>query len=571
MLVVALILALRLPFVNHAIQGDDVYYLAGAEHAQIEPLHPNHARFLFMGDLVDMRGNTHPFYSWAPAAVLALVGDIREIPFHLFYILFSVLAGLSMWLLATRFSQKPLLATLLFLATPAFVINGNSLEADVPFLGFWMASVALFIYAADRASTKVLFLAAAAAAGAAVMAYQAVFLTPILALYLCREKRTWKPAWIAMFAAPAALAALQVWERSSGGALPAGMLAGYLQSYGFEAFTRKGRGAVALVVHLGWMISPLILLARLAGSRHWQLACAGAASIGAFFYDGNPLFWISIGLGVWMLCACARQGFLGGWVWIFFALSVMVFFAGSARYLLPVAAPLAILASNTVEKRILWAGFALQMSLSLGLALSNYQHWDAYRTFAAKLASEVPNRRVWVNGEWGLRYYVESWGGLPVAKGQTVRPGDVVVSSDLAIPLPLGAPLAPLSQTEIRPRMPLRLISLSGQSAYSVAAGGLLPFEISRGPIDVIRAGVVMEPELSLIDPRDPKAGTQILSGLYPDGWSGAEAVVVVKVPPGGGRITASFYIPPSAPARRLQLIMGGQIAQEQSFPEPGS
>jgi len=36
LLIVALfVLALRLPFLNQAVQGDDVYYLAEAQHAQI--------------------------------------------------------------------------------------------------------------------------------------------------------------------------------------------------------------------------------------------------------------------------------------------------------------------------------------------------------------------------------------------------------------------------------------------------------------------------------------------------------------------------------------------------------
>ena len=47
-LVVAVVFLIRLPFLNQAIQGDDVYYLAGAEHAQIDLLHPNHARHLFV-------------------------------------------------------------------------------------------------------------------------------------------------------------------------------------------------------------------------------------------------------------------------------------------------------------------------------------------------------------------------------------------------------------------------------------------------------------------------------------------------------------------------------------------
>ncbi len=36
-LALAIVLLLRVPFLNQAIQGDDVYYLYGAEHTQIEP------------------------------------------------------------------------------------------------------------------------------------------------------------------------------------------------------------------------------------------------------------------------------------------------------------------------------------------------------------------------------------------------------------------------------------------------------------------------------------------------------------------------------------------------------
>ena len=58
------------------------------------------------------------------------------------------------------------------------MVNGNSLETDLPFLAFWMASVALFCLA------DAWLLAAVAMALAALTAYQAVFLTPILAVYL---------------------------------------------------------------------------------------------------------------------------------------------------------------------------------------------------------------------------------------------------------------------------------------------------------------------------------------------------------------------------------------------------
>ena len=130
-----------------------MYYLAGAQHAQIDPAHPNHGRYVFLGDLVDMRGHPHPpLNAWALAALLAWFGDVYEVPFHFAYIFFSLLAAVSVWSLAKRFSPRPLLATALFLFTPAFVVNGNSLEADIPFLAFWLAAIALTVKAIDRRS-----------------------------------------------------------------------------------------------------------------------------------------------------------------------------------------------------------------------------------------------------------------------------------------------------------------------------------------------------------------------------------------------------------------------------------
>src|SRR5580700_6125783 len=139
LIVVLLVFVLRLPFLHQAIQGDDPYYLYGAEHAQIDPLHPHSTRYLFQGDLVDMRGLPHPpLNAWILAALLAALGTVREAPFHFLYILWSLIAALAMWSLARRFCDQPLIATLLFLAVPAFVVNGNSLEADLPFLAMWM-------------------------------------------------------------------------------------------------------------------------------------------------------------------------------------------------------------------------------------------------------------------------------------------------------------------------------------------------------------------------------------------------------------------------------------------------
>jgi hypothetical protein len=239
--------------------------------------------------------------------------------------------------------------------------------------------------------------------------------------------------------------------------------------------------------------------------------------------------------------------------------------------LLPIAAPIAILATQACPKPVLIAGLALQLILSLGLAIVNYQHWGAYRDFAANTA---PDRRVWINSEWGLRFYLESRGALPMARDQVLQPGDIVVSSALALPIEMHASTAALAQIEIRPAIPLRIVSLDGRSAYSSASPrGLLPFEISHAPIDVVRSEIVLDrkPELSFIDPRDPKAGAQILGGLSSDGWTGGEATVLLKPPDRDTPLRVEFHIPQSAPARHVKMMVDGQVIAEETYSTTGS
>ncbi|MBI1786224.1 MAG: hypothetical protein HYR60_01570 [Acidobacteria bacterium] len=528
---VALILCLRLPFLNQAIQGDDVYYLAGAQHAQIDPLHPSQARYLFLGDWVDMRGHPHPpFNVWFLALLLAASGDIREVPFHAAYLLFSLIAALSMLSLARRFSPRPLWATLLFLATPAFVINGNSLESDLPFLAFWMAGVALFVAGSGWAIVPLVL--------AALSAYQAVFLTPILGVFVWMHHRRSLRLWMLALAPPVTIALWQGYELWSTGRLPAAVLGGHFQTYGFQALENKLHNALALGVHALWLVSPVLL-------------------VGAWRKRLRP------------------DAFLAAWIALFFSGALVVFFAGSARYLLPMAAPVALLVSH-LPAPWLAAGFALHLPLSLALAVVNYQHWDGYRQFANSLREQVSHRRVRINGEWGLRYYFEAEGGLAIERGQAVRPGEMVVSSELAYPTPFttgGGALTRIAEREIRPALPLRIFGLKTRSAYSTYVNGYWPLDISSGPVDRVWADLVVErkPTLEYLSLTAPEAAQQIVSGIYPDRWTGARAAILLKSPAGAKRLRVRFFIHDRAPARRVTLLVDGAEAASQTYPGPGS
>jgi len=596
LLVVALVLALRLPFLNQAIQGDDVYYLAGAQHAQIDPLHPNHARYPFLGQVVDMRGHPHPpLNTWVLALLLALMGDVYEVPYHAAYVLFSLVAALAMWSLARRFSPRPLTATLLFMAVPAFVVNGNSLEADLPFLACWMAGMALFVKAVDQRSSRWLAVAALPLALAGLAAYQAVLIVPVLWVYLWGRARDWRPAWLATVTPVLVLGLWQFYERLSTGALPASVLAGYLHGYGLQAFIRKIANAAALIGHAGWMVFPALTAAAFWRSRPWPRIAEPillAAAIPGARLDPHPLYWIGFGVGattlVWLavevqLPRDPKSRFLAAWFLIFFGGALVVFFAGSARYLLPIAAPLALLVSTCLADRPRWlyAGLAAQLLLSLGLSTVNYRHWDGYRRFAQSLAGQTADQRVWINGEWGLRFYLEAQGGLPLLRGQAVQPGDLVVSSQLALPLEFttgGGARAPLAEQQIRSRLPLRLVGLGARSAYSSVATGPRPFDLSRGPIDIVRAEAILEraPALSLLAMSALEAEHQIVSGIHQleSGrwrWMGDRAVVLLKAPPAPAPLHVAFFIPDQAPARRVTLAADGRTVAEQVYPQPGS
>jgi Dolichyl-phosphate-mannose-protein mannosyltransferase len=570
-LVALVVVALRLPFLNQALQGDDVLYLTEAAHAQIEPLHPKHTQYVFMGRDIDMRGQSHPpLNAWFLALLLAAGQGVSEIPFHAAYLLFSLIAAFSALALARRFSPQPLLATLLFCATPTFVINGTSLEADLPFVALWLLSTALYVLAVDRKSISRLVASAAAMTLTALTAYQAILLVPILFLY----GRKWRAAWIAALTPVAALVAWNAFERIATGGLPAGILANYMSTYGLQVLTQKMKSAVALTGHLAWLVFPALWIPSL-----YALPFA----IGAAFYDLNPLFWGSIGVGVGILIWCARhwRDFLAQWVLLFFAGALVIFFAGSARYLLPIALPIAILASQRAPRWLLVVSLVCGFALSIALAAVNYQHWDGYRQFARALQSDAGSKRLWINGEWGLRYYFESEGGLPLHQGQAIHPGEVVVSSKLSYPIPFtsgGGVLAPVAQRTVTSSIPLRIVALEGRSAYSTTMLGLRPFDISRAPIDQLSAELMIErkPALTDLPMNAPSAEQQIVSGVYQleSGqwrWMSQTATILLKPPDQAKPLTVQFSIPAASPARQVTIALDDHAVASQTYPVPGA
>ncbi len=479
LLIVALVvLALRLPFLNQALQGDDILYLTEAEHAQIDPLHPKHTTYVFMGRDIDMRGQSHPpLDAWFLALLIAATKDVSEIPFHAAYILFS--SDRRLQRARARAPVQP---------APAARYSAVSCDARLRHqrnfarIGRPIRRALADVHGSVRHRSR----SRVEAPASGFLLRDGIGRAHRLSIHPARSRSCSYTAENGEPRAPplsrhlAILVAWQIFERLSTGALPAGLLANYLTTYGFEALAQKLKSAVALTGHLAWIVFPTLSIPPL---------LAIPFAIGAAFYDLDPLFWASIAIGVGILIRCAQRwrDFLAQWVLIFFAGALVIFFAGSARYLLPIALPIAILATQRAGVRLLQVSLACGFALSLTLAAVNYQHWDGYREFARALASDAQSKRIWINGEWGLRYYLESEGGLPLRQGQAIHPDEIVASSKLSYPIAFttgGGILAPIAQRTITSAIPLRLVALEGRAAYSTTMLGLRPFDISLAPMD---------------------------------------------------------------------------------------
>jgi len=573
LIIAGLVLALRLPFLTQPIQGDDIYYLEGAQYAQTNPAHPHRAQYLFQGRMVDMSGHPHPpLNAFVLSGLLAVLGEVREVPFHAVYAGFSLLAAIGMYFLSRRFCERPLIATMLFCVVPAFVVNGNSLESDLPFLAFWMLGMAAFVEALERESVGWLMLAALPLGLAGMAAYQSVVAIPILWFLIGRRRPVWWTAYLVALTPALVAVVYNVLESSGGKAPPLAVTAGYFKEYGLQQLAPKLRNAKALMGHLGWMVFPLLPIVAF---RSWWLL--GALLWAAF--EWNPLYLVGVASAIGILTQESRR--FGWWPHLFFAASLALFFAGSARYLLPMAAPVVWLVVKQLQERPRWlyAGFVCNLMLGLALAFTNYQHWDGYRQFVAGHRAEIQGSRVWVNGEWS-RFYAESIGALPLALGQAVRPGDMVLTSELGFPFAItvgGGQLVSVATMEIVPTLPLRLIGLQSRSGYSDASAGLLPFDLRGGVLDRIRLERVIErkPTMSYLPMGAPGAEQHILSGVYQleDGksrWMARQARLILQPQAPVNEVSATVYVPATAKARRVWIEWNGVKVADLSFGKDG-
>ncbi len=467
------------------MQGDEVNYLDMARQVLVQPLTPLNFQYVFQGRLVSAAGHPHPPLNAYLLALPWLVrGHFSVGFFHAWYLLFALAISFAAYALATRFTPQPLWAALLLAASPIVQVNTNTVAGPEP------AALAFLLIGAAAFFWRRFWISGVAFALAGLTEIQALALPPILLLeYAVKRRRPPRAAWLVAAAPFLAFAGWQIEQWFLMRRLPGAVLLGYVQGSGLSRLSLKGASALALLEHLG----VLVTLVPLARRRLWGIA---AGLLAALLVRGYPwweraLLLVFIALGVnallWLWNARRRDPVLAGWCLLYFAFAAVAFFAGAARYLLPLVAPMVVLFVLEFQDRRGWLALALAFNVLLGLNVSfaAYEFARAYTTI-----SPPPGRTFLVNGEWGFRYYMERQGGRMLESGSVPVPGEWIVASPLSLAGNYDTlaeeTAVPVRSSDIRVRTPLRLVDRYAHSGFSSVSFGLLSFSFSTRPLDQI-------------------------------------------------------------------------------------
>ncbi len=470
LLLVLLALAVTLPFTGQAIHVDARLFIDWAKQGIEHPLWQHLPDYDYFGVHYDQFHDTHPrLQSLYLGLFLRLNGgEVSEPLLHLAMIPFPLVAVTSFFFLARRFRADPLLAGLLLVVAPAFLVNTHLIMTDVPGVAFWLAGITCFVYGVDRRGRLLLAAAALFFTICIFIYYQGLSVLPLAFLYLVVKRRV-SAGPVTALALPAALFVAYV----------SAHIAYYGQpptfSYPFglplDPFSVLVRFRGTLVLAGGALVFPVAALYIFLHGRavtYVAAACGVVATLwmavlyvtGVYPVEHMIILPLLLAAGIavvwWFGAAFAgslvpglagRSGgdrlFLSTWfLGTFFYCFVLLPYP-SPRHMIPLLPPLAIVAARRMEE--LWGGdgrrllkatllvVASTLALALAVAVGEHLRADNNRE-VARVASERVDQlgggTVWFNGGLGFQYYVQPLGWrMLILDSDEPAPGDLIVES----------------------------------------------------------------------------------------------------------------------------------------------
>ncbi|MSU59234.1 MAG: hypothetical protein EXS35_13885 [Pedosphaera sp.] len=141
----AIVVACLSPFLNKAVEIDDPLFVWTAKWIQHHP--GNFFGFNVNWFGVEMPMGVSNYNPPTTSYFLALVGSVfgwEEIALHGAFLLIAIVAALGVFALAHEWCGHPLLATVVALLTPVFLVSGTTLMSDMPMFAGWIWAVVMW-------------------------------------------------------------------------------------------------------------------------------------------------------------------------------------------------------------------------------------------------------------------------------------------------------------------------------------------------------------------------------------------------------------------------------------------
>ena len=278
----ALTLLCLLPFVGKAFHIDDSLFLWAAKHIVKKPLDPYGFSVVWYDTEMPVSEvmKNPPLASYYGAAVGSVAGW-SEYALHIAFILPALAVVLGVYQLACELTRSPLLAGILTLVAPGFLVSSTSIMSDVPMLALWM--IAIILWRSGLSERKPFYLASSGLliGACALTKYFGACLIPLLLLY-----SLWKTkgvgVWVLYLLIPVGIiGGYQEWTISLYGRGLLSDAAGYAnQFHGEHSMSFWGASVVGLSFVGGCALPALIFIPWL-WRRNFILGACVAAALGA--------------------------------------------------------------------------------------------------------------------------------------------------------------------------------------------------------------------------------------------------------------------------------------------------
>jgi 4-amino-4-deoxy-L-arabinose transferase-like glycosyltransferase len=531
-----LVAAVSLPFLNQAFHIDDRIYLEVAENILSRPLHPYDYQPIFEGfQAEDAASHSHlPLTSYYLALVRLVTGSEREWIFHLAFIIFPVLAAWAMYDLARRFVQQPLEAAILLVVSPVFLILSHTLMTDVPLLSFWLLGFSRYyaIIEGQPGRRDWLILTGSLLASAFISVLTVVPLAVMgLATLFVRAPGAGRTRGYLLLVLASPLILWFAWFLLAyfhyGRFVLVNTVLHMNQRAVFD-WSLLGNKTLSLTLNLGALfLAPIAVWFGLARGYRLRLALAvlwlaflpfyvwvadwqwPQTLFFALFLATGLLVLFSVGARlVEILVRFRRQhpavDSRGERFWIlmlWFAGSVFaclfLYYSGSARYALPALPAIVLFWMRELERgvpdsyfrrNLVWLAIILTGGYSLLLGYADYRFANTYRAVSRELTAKYgqPGRTIWITGEWGFRYYMNHAGAVTLLQtGTGPKAGDIIIKPYIAMPwvslYDHNGCLDLVEQHYVTVGFPVRMLDFGSKAGFYSTGWGLLPFSWKKG------------------------------------------------------------------------------------------